>query len=447
MRFTSTLCFCFLAHAEEDATYLLQSQVLRAVVSDHQNGTSLGYMTCPAFTGQNCPENDLRKDFANSAGECCDKCHAEPACAGYVFNTKHECWLKRACQVPNRRADDVISAGPIYRTHANGNVCPAVSRMNCAHNDIKNEFANSAEECCDKCHATSGCGGFVYNTQRVCWMKTGCDNPTQHDGSVLASGPIQRAPPPPPTPPTPPTPPPTPPPTLPVGCSGYQPRCGGVVCVNGVWTCGGFSPGTDSPGGDTEVTDADCLDAAHGFGPGFTCASTEMYCSTDSGDGMTVGACCPTKCKKEFENKKKNNRAENKAKNDIERRMKRNENERSRKQAEKARKKSTKDKEWQNKRDLKEAKNKNEEGERKNKRGLTENARKNEQTWKKNQEARRKAGNQRENSRKEKRGKSAPAPTPVTKKCRKKLGNWKKCAARKKCERGQKKKGKSAPSC
>jgi len=159
-------------------------------------------------------------------------------------------------------------------------------------------------------------------------------------------------------------------------------------------------PGTDSPGGDTEVTDAACLDAEHGFGPGFTCGSTEMYCSTDSGDGITVGACCPTKCKAEFENKKKNNKAENKAKNDLERRVKRNEDERSRKKAESARKKIHKDTEWQNKRDLKEAQNKNEEGERKNKRGLTENARKNEQGWKKNKAARRKAANKRESKRK-----------------------------------------------
>jgi len=235
-------------------------------------------------------------------------------------------------------------------------------------------------------------------------------------------------------------------PSLP-GCSGVEPKCGGVACINGVWYCGAIPPGTDSPGGDTEVTDVDCLDAEKGFGPGFTCASTGMYCSTDSGDGMTVGACCPTKCKAEFENKKKNGHVENKAKNDLERRVKRNENERSRKKGESARKKSNKDTEWQNKRDLKEAKNKNEEGERKNKRGLTENVRKNEKGWKASKAARRKAANQREDKRKEKRGKSAPAPTPPTKTCWNEVKIFEKCARRKNCEKKQKRKGTPKPSC
>jgi len=548
---------------EDEDLHLIQTRI----IATHLTNAPLEYLKCPAQVGLNCPFNDLSKTTASSAGECCDKCHANSQCGGYVFNTKGECWLKYACQEPRTGASDVLSAGPIYRNgnssggwcpatnrmncpfndlpgqpsnpgsagaccdacHANsacngfiynnkgqcwlknacqnpvtgagdvlaggpikrvnakGLSCPSIKGMNCPFNDLRKDSASSADECCDKCHAASGCGGFVYNTKGECWLKNlrGCDNPTWRADDVIASGPIDRAPagwvkPSPPPPPTTPAPTPpggcaggapkcagvacvdgawvcnwhtTPPPSG--GCSGATPKCGGVACVDGVWTCGAslepnpsVCPGTDSPGEDTEVTDADCLDADKGFGPGFTCEDTDMWCSDDSGDGMTVGECCPTKCKKEFETKKKENRAENKKKNEAERKTKRKDNEASRKKAEKGRKKARKDKEWNNKRDDQESKNKNTETERKKKRGFKENKRKNEQQWKKNKEARRKAANKRQ----EKRNKnSSPAPSPKprkpSKKCKKKKKKWDRCAKKKKCEKGQKKKGKSPPSC
>lgn len=468
MRFTSLLCPLLVAYAEEDATYLLQSQVLRA--KEVQNQTAVPqYMKCPSFTRQNCPFNDIRRDYANSAGECCDKCHAESQCAGYVFNTKNECWLKRGCQVPRTGASDVISSGPIYRTNSNGNVCPSVSGMNCPFNDIRKDYANSASECCDKCHATSGCGGFVYNTKRECWLKNACDNPTWRAGDVIAAGPIQRTPPgwgvPPPTPP-----PPTPPP--PPICSGAQPRCAGVACVNGQWMCGppamcsgaqprcagaacidgqwmcagSYCPGTDSPGGETDVTDAQCLDADRGFGPGFSCANTEMYCSSDSGDGLTVGQCCPSKCKTEFERKKKNSNSESKGKSEDERKAKRAGNEGSRKKNEKDRKKQRKDTEWNSKRDATETRNKNAEDERKSKRGWKEGQRKNERGWKQNKRQRQAAADQRERSRKETRNKNKK-PVISKKDCSKNKRKYAKCKANKKCEKKFKAKGRKEPNC
>merc|ERR1712060_276376 len=73
-------------------------------------------------------------------------------------------------------------------------------------------------------------------------------------------------------------------------------------------------PGGGSPGGDTEVSDEKCLDASEGFGPGFTCEKTDMWCGDDSGDGVTVGYCCPKRCQFELENKNKNSQDENERK-------------------------------------------------------------------------------------------------------------------------------------
>jgi len=478
----------------------------------YRNGNSSGGW-CPATGKLDCPFNDLpgQPIRPGSAGACCDACHGNAACNGIIYKADGRCWLKNGCQNPVTRANDVVAGGPIKRLNNKGLYCPNIVGLNCPWNDLRKDYASSVAECCDKCYATSGCGGYVFNTKGECWLKKerGCDNPTSRDGSVLASGPVDRPPdgwvaPTPPSPPSPggcsgatpkcagvacvdgnwvcnyaPSPPPggcsggapkcagvacvdgawvcnwhtTPQPTG--GCSGATPKCGGVACVDGVWTCGAslepnpsVCPGTDSPGEDTEVTDTDCLDADKGFGPGFTCDNTDMWCSDDSGDGMTVGECCPTRCKKEFETKKKNNRAENKKKNEAERKTKRKDNEASRKKAEKKRKKKRKDTEWNNKRDDQENKNKNTETERKKKRGFKENKRKNEQQWKKNKEARRKAANKRQ----EKRNKnSSPAPSPKprkpSKKCKKKKKKWDRCAKKKKCEKGQKKKGKSPPSC
>jgi len=507
------------------------NEAIHASGSIDRPSTKLDYLKCPVRSRVNCPGNDLSKTSANSAGECCDICHANPQCAGYKFNTKQECFLKTACQNPIDRADDVISAGPIYRKgNSSGGWCPNIAGLNCPGNDLSdmplksiggagaccdachgnsacNGFiynankecwlkntcqdpsainysigglnvasdvvaggpikrlnhrglycpaikglncvsggmgwkpANSTAECCDMCYSTKGCGGYVFKTffnevsgetSKECWMKdliTGCDNPSEPDKSVIAAGPIQ----------------------LP----GYG--WGASTTTMSTTTEYGAStdpdptvcPGTDSPGEDTEVVDADCFDAEAGFGPGFTCANTEAYCSADSGDGLTVGECCPSKCKKEFENKKKKGRAEGKRKNDRERGIKRKQNESARKKAETERKKKNKDKEWGNKRDDKETKNKNTETERKNKRGFTEKKKKKERNWKKNKMARRAAANKRA----EKRNKLSSLPPSKPRKprkhkkgCLKKKKTWDLCAKKVKCEKRQKKKGCSPPN-
>jgi len=240
-------------------------------------------------------------------------------------------------------------------------------------------------------------------------------------------------------------------PIPPASCSGAQPRCAGVACVDGQWMCGGdYCPGTESPGGETDVTDAKCFDADRGFGPGFSCTNTEMYCSSDSGDGLTVGACCQTRCKKEFENKKKNSNAENKGKSEAERKGKRAGNEGSRKKNEKERKKKRKDTEWNTKRDASETQNKNAEDERKSKRGWKEGQRKNERGWKQNKRQRQAAADQRERARKETRNKNnkKPAKKPISKNnCAKNKKKYAKCKANVKCEKKFKKKGKKEPSC
>jgi len=236
--------------------------------------------------------------------------------------------------------------------------------------------------------------------------------------------------------------------TTKVACSTNQPKCLGVTCTDGQWVCGGeptVCPGTDSPGGDTDVTDADCFDAERGFGPDFSCANTDMWCSSDSGEGLTVGACCPTQCKTEFENKRKNSNAEKRSKNEQERKAKRADNEGKRKANEKERKKKRKDTEWNTKRDAKENKNKNEETERKNKRGWKEGQRKNEQSWKKKRRERRAAANKRESARKETRNKNNKKPT--SKACAKKKAKYAKCKAKPKCEKKNKKKGWKEPTC
>merc|ERR1712228_525698 len=81
-------------------------------------------------------------------------------------------------------------------------------------------------------------------------------------------------------------------------------------------------PGTDNPVNDTAIQDSDCFDAEDGFGPDFSCANTDMYCGQDSGDGITVGMCCPDKCKKENERKKKNEKEDTRKENIKERRQK-----------------------------------------------------------------------------------------------------------------------------
>lgn len=427
---------------------------------------------CPAISGLNCPFNDLpNQPIPNpgSAGACCDACHANGLCNGFVYNTQGQCWLKNGCENPVTGAGDVIASGPIRRVNAKGLVCPAIRQLNCWGNDIaKKTGLSSAGECCDACHATEGCRGIVYNTQRECYLKHQCDNPTLRADDVIASGPIERLPagwkPPAPVPP------PVPPPSAcsdaqpkclgvtcnnglwecgdwqgPALCSANMPKCLGVACVDGQWMCGGdWCPGTDSPGGETEVTDADCLDADRGFGPDFSCTNTEMYCSSDSGDGLTVGGCCPTKCKKEFENKKKNSNAESKSKNEAERKSKRASDEASRKKDEKQRKRDQKETEWNSKRDATETKNKNAEEERKNKRGWKEGQRKNERGWKKNKQERQAAADQRERARKETRNKNQK---PISKECANNKAKYAKCKAKPKCEKEFKKKGRKEPTC
>jgi len=234
-------------------------------------------------------------------------------------------------------------------------------------------------------------------------------------------------------------------------CPAGKPKCLGVTCTYGKWVCGGnqvpvVCPGTNSPGGETEVTDAECLDAERGFGPDFSCANTEMYCSSDSGDGLTVGACCPIKCKKEFENKRKNSNTEKQRKNEAERKAKRAANEGTRKKNEKERKKKRKDTEWNTKRDAQETKNKNAEEERKNKRGWKEGQRKNERGWKKNRRERRAAADKRERARKETRNKNNKKPISA-KACKKNKAKYATCKAKPKCEKKFKKKGRKEPTC
>merc|ERR1711990_1067705 len=81
-------------------------------------------------------------------------------------------------------------------------------------------------------------------------------------------------------------------------------------------------------------------------GPDFSCATTEMWCGDDSGDGLVVGQCCPKKCKAECENKNKKKNEEGRKKAERERKEKRKSNEESRKKAERERKKKKKQDEW-----------------------------------------------------------------------------------------------------
>jgi len=167
-------------------------------------------------------------------------------------------------------------------------------------------------------------------------------------------------------------------------------------------------PGTDNLENDTAITDKDCFDAEIGFGPDFSCANTDMYCGQDSGDGITVGMCCPDKCKQENERKKKNEKEATRKENIKERRQKRKAKDESRRKAERERKKKNKETEWNKKRRLKETENKNKEDERKKKRGWKEALRKKERGWKQNRREKSEKANKRERSRKEKRNKDKP---------------------------------------
>lgn len=165
--------------------------------------------------------------------------------------------------------------------------------------------------------------------------------------------------------------------------------------------------GTDSPGGDTDVTGADCFDAESGFGPDFDCDTTEMWCAHDSGDGLTVGQCCPTKCKKECENKRKNKNEESRKKAERERKKKRAEQEESRKKAERDRKMNRKQEKWEKARANAKERNGKKEEERKDKRNWREGRRKEERGWKQLRKRRREKANKREGGRKRERTRKA----------------------------------------
>merc|ERR1712187_211229 len=81
--------------------------------------------------------------------------------------------------------------------------------------------------------------------------------------------------------------------------------------------------GTEDISEGTAEADSPCFSADTGFGPDFSCATTEMWCGHDSGDGLVVGQCCPKKCKAECENKNKKKNEEGRKKAERERKAKR----------------------------------------------------------------------------------------------------------------------------
>jgi len=181
------------------------------------------------------------------------------------------------------------------------------------------------------------------------------------------------------------------------------------------WTCASLSSTTTTtqdpcPGGDgcnpcgdaCFPTDQDCFDAEHGFGPDFSCATTDMWCGHDSGDGITVGMCCPDQCKKEVEKKKKTTKEEARKKNEQERKDKRRKNELERKAKGRERNKKRTIQEWISKRDKKEKENKVKEDERKSKRKWDEAKRKKERGWKQRRAEKSRKANNRERIRKRK---------------------------------------------
>jgi len=167
----------------------------------------------------------------------------------------------------------------------------------------------------------------------------------------------------------------------------------------------GVCHGTEDISEGTDEYDSPCFDADTGFGPDFSCATTEMWCGHDSGDGLVVGQCCPQKCKKECENKNKNKNEEGRKKAERERKEKRKANEEKRKKAEKERKTKRKETEWTNKRDEKKKKNAAAEDERKTKRKWDKKKKKKERKWKKGQKDRKEKANKREKKRKQERAK------------------------------------------
>ena len=66
--------------------------------------------------------------------------------------------------------------------------CTENANMDCAGNDMFG-FAfvlDTAAECCAKCQATPGCNAWTWNakTNRYCYVKTGCPNPSSSGGIV-----------------------------------------------------------------------------------------------------------------------------------------------------------------------------------------------------------------------------------------------------------------------
>jgi len=228
----------------------------------------------------------------------------------------------------------------------------------------------------------------------------------------------------------------------------------------------------ESPGEGTDVVGEECLDADDGFGPDFSCASTTIFCSHDSASGLTVAECCPKECRKirkEAERKKKAATAhnqeywrKNKRKNikaEKERKRKRRESTNKRKNAEEERKRKKADEEWKAKRARQEQRNKITEGERKDKRGMSEARRKTEQNWKQMRREKKSKANDRERKRKEARNKgqngnneneakkkNKGAENQAKKGCQHEK-NFKNCASKAGCEKGQKKKGSQMPKC
>jgi len=365
-------------------------------------------------------------------------CGTDNCDVGNVFTSSDDCCFKPEAKACNGQANGCTLIGEGDGDCDRDSDCMPGLVCGTDNCDVGNVFTSS-DDCCYKPEANvcggkhDGCtliaegdGDCDKDSDCMPGLKCGvdnCANTIQFNGnSDCCYRPVSCS--------APPAPPPTPP----------TPAGGGDTTV---------CPGCDSPGGDTDVTDADCFDADRGFGPDFSCANTEMYCSSDSGDGLTVGACCPTKCKKEFEIKKKNSNPEKKGKNEAERKAKRAGNEGSRKKNEKERKKKRKDTEWNTKRDAKETQNKNAEDERKTKRGWKEGSRKNERGWKKNRRERRAAADQRERARKETRNKNmhGKPPKPISKACAKNKASYAKCKAKPSCEKKFKKKGRKEPTC
>ncbi len=109
--------------------------------------------------------NDIQHFPNITTDQCAQECDKLSNCIGFVTQGV-KCWLK------SKRENESNNSSTNYYEKINIPNYQLESKRNYPYNDIKSFQNSSPQQCAQECDKESKCVGYIYDTRKICWLKS-----------------------------------------------------------------------------------------------------------------------------------------------------------------------------------------------------------------------------------------------------------------------------------